>query len=145
MSSKPHPGKPWHEIAAELLSAATGGDWYASTDYDQGGFMVECWESSIVANCDRKPNAQLIAAAPSLLRAALDEREELIDQRDELLHQAVANEAEYGHGYAAAEREIVEWLRADSGAKCYPGSGMRTLHEAADQIAAGAHRKERKL
>lgn len=74
--------KPWYATAAELLEKATPGPWrYEGCDVWAPGENVAAvgpyeGEDKNVAGAD-EANGRLIAAAPTLLREALAEREEL--------------------------------------------------------------------
>jgi len=81
--------KPWHETAAELLAKATPGPWfYSETQDDDPVVYVEANDAATVlfeSDWGKLDDAILIAAAPTLLKAALEERAEL---RDDLLTSA---------------------------------------------------------
>lgn len=204
------PDKPWHEQAAELLDKASKTPWRKGTGWRDDSVVDADGEHVLSGGAVGYENAQLcvndedlelITHAPALLRAALEEREEmdrdwakdvadcqyaidtLTSERDALAARvaeldsqieegrvplldgdfSVADSADikrhgYAEGYAAAEREIVEWLRAQTNPffenpncdidcaaaqqqGCYEGWDD-ARDSITDQIAAGAHRKE---
>lgn len=148
--------KPWFEEATELLAKATPGPWEwnaadgSINDVKDGewvAFAEPCGDmnSRIVAE---PYDALLIAAAPTLLKAALEEREghqarwqsdakwiaELSEERDELLGQAALE--------AAQERmRIVAWLRRGDAPQIerYSDDYLRVMDDLASAIAAGQH------
>jgi hypothetical protein len=120
------PSKPWHVEAVE---------WLADTR-NRCGF----------------PEPDEIAAFERLLRAALAEREELLNRHEQIIARwkeeeedwAGSNERSYDSGDAAAEREIVGYLR--KGASAFRHDGDPDEADEWDAFAGlieqRAHRKE---